>query len=185
MRGLCVVNNVDKSSVSPAYTEMSAQDSLCLFALPLPLPLPYRSPPNLDGASIRIQRRSSSIERIERLGGGTRGRRLPRIRNLQWHSSCRVPHPEGKIRVEMRGHDKNKQTYCMLRTTISDSESVSPVVGVHYPPRSSSSLAVDSTSDCAVNSGKVFPPLSPEPRSCGPAPARITLGNIHFLERIV
>ena len=112
MRGLCVVNNVDTSSVSPAYTEMSAQDSLCLFALPLP----YGSPPNLDGASIRIQRRSSSIEKIERLGGGTRGRRLPRIRNLQWHSSCRVPHPEGKIRVEMKGHDKkNKHIVCCER----------------------------------------------------------------------
>ena len=62
---------------------------------------------------------------------------------------------------------------------------MSSVVRFDRPTRSSSLFMVGSASDRAVNSGKVSPLLSPEPRSSGPAPARITLGAIHFLKRAV
>jgi hypothetical protein len=105
----------------------------------------------------------------------TRRGKLPGIHNLQRHASCHIHYPKGKIQS---GNKSARQEPYVWRVADDNVWLKAGVICRGLSVLSPVVLAATCCrSDCTISSGKVSPVLSPGPRSCGPAPARITLGN--------
>jgi hypothetical protein len=95
MRGLSLANNAGVPPATPAYPKINTRNSLinvsyCMNRQQIPVM-------HQHGCSVRVLplKRLSHPETIQGAG-------LPGTRNLQWHTSYRIPHPEGKSQQNKR-----------------------------------------------------------------------------------